>query len=100
MQITIVRYYPLAKKSGNVRGTLHIRIEELGINLRGILVIKTNSGPWRFFLPQSFGIDISTGERVRYPVFTFMDEAKGKELIEAIQVAGRAFMANLPIIAP
>ena len=96
MQITVVQYYPYAKKCGNVRGTLHIRIEELGINLRGVTVTKTNSGPWRFFLPQNFGIDIYTGEKVRYPVFTFVDELKVKELIESIQVAGREFLKNIP----
>ena len=46
-------------------------------------------------MPQGFGIDVETGERVRYPIFTFVDNEKYVELMEAIKIAGREFLAKL-----
>lgn len=90
-----MQYYPLRKKSGNVYGTLHVLIEDLGIHLRGILATHTKTGPWRFFLPQNFCADMDTGNKVRYPILTFEDKEKYFELMKALEEVGREYLIKL-----
>lgn len=86
MNIEIVEFYIIEKndKKKTLLGTVHIFIVDEGIDLRGIFV-KLFNNKWIIHLPGRKAIDSDTGEEVRYPVFSYLDQEKNKKLINAIR---------------
>lgn len=95
MHVEVIKYYPsIPKKRSDTAGSLHIRLPELGIEIRGILAFKRKGHSWIFYLPAKKVIDIQTGKEVRYPVFSFGSIEKDKEFIREISLKGRAYIAK------
>jgi hypothetical protein len=43
-------------------------------------------------MPGGFGIDHETGQKVRYPIFSFTSQQKGKALIQAIKTKAKEYI--------
>jgi hypothetical protein len=82
MQIEIVEYYPAKSSGAELKGSLHVFLPELGIDVRGILCRKTKNGI-RIVLPSKFTADIND-ESVRFPAVVFRDSSKHIEFIKEI----------------
>ena len=93
MKIEIVEFYESERDDakGRLRGTLHVYITDLALDLRGIGVIR-NKDVWHFNLPGRVTLDKETQEKVFYPYFSFLDREKNAELRAAIREAGVPFI--------
>ena len=49
-KIEVVEFYPFEIAGGNAKGSLHIYLCDLGVDLRGIFVAK-DGDKWKFKLP-------------------------------------------------
>lgn len=93
MNIEIVEFYSIEKDDNReiLKGTLHVYLVDLGIDLRGIYVQKRKNY-WRFDLPSRSGVDQETKQLVRYPCFSFMDKKKTDQLLSLIRELGREYI--------
>lgn len=103
MQIELKAFYRPDKKTPikKIFGTLHIALPEFGIELRGIVVRKTNKG-FIFEVPSRHGMN--GPEVIRYPIVEFLDRAKKKELYAELAKTANTFIlaeaAKLDAIRP
>jgi hypothetical protein len=95
MNVEIVEFYPSEKneEKGDFKGTLRIKLPDIGIHILGVLVSQHN-GFWFFSLPGRKSRHHKTGEEIRYPFIGFEDREQQKELIAAIREKGRAFIES------
>jgi hypothetical protein len=93
MDIEIVEFYPTKRddKKQMLKGTLHVYLPEIKADLRGVIVVKEKKS-WYFGMPVRFGTDTETGESVRFPMFSFIDREKNKELIKLIIEKGKDYI--------
>lgn len=90
MNLEVVEFYPseVNGKSQTYRGTMHVYLIDLGIDIRGINV-KGNKNRVYINLPWKNARDKDTNELVRFPVFDYTDKEKSKlfkkSLFEACQ---------------
>ena len=93
MKIEIVEFYPYVndEKKGILKGTLHAYIIDLGMDLRGIYVMKKKH-KWFIGLPSKFGLDLETKKYVMYPIIEFTDKNKSLELKKQISNLGRKYI--------
>ena len=93
MEVKIVNFYCKEKddSKGVLIGSLHAFIEDLNIDLRGIMVKKANNN-WFFGLPQGVGLDAKTGKKVRYPIISFSDKQKTIDLRKSISQKGKDYI--------
>jgi DNA-binding cell septation regulator SpoVG len=93
MNIELVEFYdlPIDKKHKKRAGTLHIYLIDYQIDIRGIRVIFNKSRMY-VNMPARTGIDPETGEKVIYPVFSFTDHNKNKEIVVVITEKLRKFL--------
>jgi hypothetical protein len=75
MKFEIEAFYPDPRKTKNgfELGTLHIFLPDVGIDLRGIICIKTTYGV-KFKLPYQVTKDKETQKHVLYPIVNFIDD--------------------------
>jgi hypothetical protein len=71
--------------NGYLSGTMHVRLPEIGIELRGIYVLRKKDF-WLFRLP-----DRLVGDG-KYPIFAFSDRAQTDEFYERLTEKGRPFI--------
>lgn len=94
MKIEIIEYYPDIKKKKDVifSGTLHVFLEEFGIDLKGIQVKRTKKG---FFinLPSRWG-KLDNGQDCLYPLISFADRRKHKDMVSSIREEARNYLRN------
>lgn len=91
MKIEVVGFYPNAKpptKKNRGLGTLHVYLVDIGLDIRGIGVVKNGKG-YYFLSPQKYGNDEN---REPYPVVTFTDPVKQKEYIQALKTVATEFL--------
>lgn len=85
MQFELVEFYPITEKSQvkdkNLLGTIHLYIIDYNFDLRGIRVIKRGKNIL-FFLPHILGFDHESGERMRYPVFSFTNKKDHEDMMD------------------
>ena len=93
MNIEIVEFYPLERddKKQTLKGSLHVYLIDLGVDLRGVFVNKKKNS-WFLSPPHMFGKDPETGEKVRFPVFSYVNQEKEKELKKGIREKGREYI--------
>src|ERR1700691_1970269 len=93
MNLEIVGFYELERDDTkeSLKGTLLVYMVDLGIDLRGIIVIRKKERIL-IYMPHKIGIDEETKTQVRYPVFAFTDVAKNKELTDQIRKIGVPFI--------
>jgi hypothetical protein len=93
MNIEIVEFYleqqDNAKKS--LKGTLHIYLPECDIDLRGVIVSRRKDF-WFFGLPSKVSVDQETGQKIKYPIFTFTDSKKMGILLSNIREKGKSYI--------
>lgn len=90
MKFTVeaVEYYP-DKNKKNI-GSLHVYVEELDMDLRGIIV-EHKKGSLFFHFPFKWGKN-EKGEKCRYPIVSFIKPGKNKALMDAIRAEGTKFI--------
>jgi hypothetical protein len=93
MEIEIVEFYETFRdeEKHTLKGTLHIYLVDLQLDLRGLQVLVEKKF-WRINIPHQRGKDPDTGEIVQYPVFAFMDREKTRQLIDLMRKKGREFI--------
>jgi DNA-binding cell septation regulator SpoVG len=93
MRIEIVGFYEIERNDEKkfLKGTMHIYLIELGIDIRGLTVLRDNN-KILIYMPQKISPDEETKEKIRYPIFQFTDMAKNKELIQEIRKLGVPFI--------
>ena len=95
MNIEVVEFYPIEKndKKQSLKGSLHVYLIDLGLDLRGIFVLKKKN-TWVFRLPYRKGVDPDTKQPVGYPIFSFMKPEMNKELMQAIREKGKEYIID------
>lgn len=91
MKIEIVEFYPIKEEKNITTGTLHIYLCDYDIDLRGVFVSRKNNN-WFFKLPVKSAME--GGEKVQYPVFSFTNRDKYRELIDELRKEGIAYIKN------
>lgn len=93
MDIEIVGAYITTHEEESVKGTLHVFLQcrGLGIDLRGVFWMKRN-GKYLFRLPDRHAIDADTGQKVRFPIFSFADRAQTDKLMTEIRKSAPEFI--------
>ena len=77
MDIEIIKLYEIARtdEKQHLVCTLHIRLPEIGLNIKGITVFK-NKNFWYFRLPGRKAFDRSLGKEVYYSCLLFDQQEK------------------------
>lgn len=93
MKVEIVEFYEEERDDTRqrLRGSLHVFLPELNIDIRGCTVSKKKNY-WHITLPFRKGFDHEKSEFVRYPVFSFLDREKNNELIREVRIEGRRYI--------
>lgn len=93
MDIEIIEFYleqqDLSKQT--LKGTLHIYLPKYDIDLRGVIVSRRKNF-WFFGLPSKIGLDHETGQKIKYPIFTFTNSKKTEELLSNIRENGKSYI--------
>ena len=95
MDIEIVEFYLIEQDEaeGMLRGTLHIYIPSIDLDIRGCSVTKKKHR-WFIGLPTRKAIDDDTGEWVRFPLVSFTDRVKTAALVAELREKGRVYIEN------
>ena len=98
MDIEIIEFFPRVNVDPKCTfiGTLHIRILELDIEIKGCPVIKTKKHMF-IRLPTKIGTCRETGNDVFYPIISFVDREKTNQLRELLMTKGVEYMKTLPL---
>jgi hypothetical protein len=94
MDIEVISFYlNHADEDGSFfSGTLHIRLlGEYDLDVRGIIVIMKDEN-WNFFMPNKI-VDVD-GKKVRYPIVSFSDREKTKDLLRIVIEKGKEFVSK------
>jgi hypothetical protein len=93
MEIEIVEFYLEQQDTDKktLKGTLHIYLPIHDIDIRGVIVSRRKDF-WFFGLPSKVGSDQETGEKIKYPIFTFTDSKKMGELLSNIREKGKSYI--------
>lgn len=103
MHIRLVEFYPGVKaKDPLYMGSLHVALPGLGIQIRGIEVLKFPSSNRFFFnLPKKRSQQVALGRTdpwTTYDIISFDDEEKKNELISFLHEKGTPFVMSFPEI--
>jgi|SRR6185295_11816685 len=90
MNIEIIEFYPLFRDAYQYTGTLRLRLIDIGIDLLGVHVKRTKDR-WFFNIPFKTGID-DEGKQVQYPLVSFSDKEKQRDLINTLREKAPAFI--------
>lgn len=92
MKVEVIEFYQdkEPKKKCTMSGTMHVYLSGFDIDLRGVLVLRNSKG-YKFYLPGKLAID-EDGNKVIYPVLSFGDIRKQKQLIKDIRLEGIKFL--------
>jgi hypothetical protein len=95
MQLEIVKFYETSRddERGQLIGTLHIKLPEIGLNVKGIHVMRKKAY-WFIGLPSKKGYDKSLDTEVSYAVILFDEKEKNEELINFLRSEGRKFVES------
>ena len=94
MNIEIVDFFAFTKQPHQNRtcGNMHVYLIDLEIDIRGVYVDFSKTGSLYMRMPGGFGIDHETGQTVRYPIFSFTSQQKGKALMQAIKTKAKEYV--------
>jgi len=93
MKVEFCKFYEVKRDGEHLVGTLHVRLPEIGLNIKGIHVLKKKDF-WFIGLPNKKGFDHSLDREVMYTVVLFDERAKNDELISIIRLEGRKFVED------
>jgi hypothetical protein len=91
VKIEIVEFYPgMTDKSKLIlKGSLHVYLIHLHLDIRGIQVSKEKHR-WHFRWPQRWAVE--DGKKVFYPVVSFTDPAANKMVLAEINRLGKDYI--------
>lgn len=93
MNIEVVEFYPIERndKKEVLKGTLHVYLIDLALDIRGIFVSKKKNF-WHFYMPHQKGIDQDTSKPVKYPIFSFMKPEQNKNFLKVVREKGKEYI--------
>ena len=93
MKVEVIEFYQDLndKKKKILRGSCHVYLEELDIDLRGIDVVFDNGKPW-ITLPTIINYDLDAKKDVMFPVIQFSNREKTLELRKSVAKAVKKFV--------
>ena len=95
MKIELVEFYEISKsKEKGLRGTVHVFLPELNMDIRGIDVIKLK-GKVLVYFPTRKAIDQETKLPVRYPLINFIENAKNQEFRREVRKLVSAYLSKI-----
>jgi hypothetical protein len=94
MNIEIVDFFPFPKQiiKNKTCGTMHVYLIDLEIDIRGMYIEFSKNGSVYVNMPIGFGIDQETGQKVRYPIFSFTSRQKNTELMRALIAKAKEYI--------
>jgi hypothetical protein len=94
MNIEIVDFFPFPKQiiKNKTCGTMHVYLIDLEIDIRGMYIEFSKNGSLYMRMPGGFGIDHETGQKVRYPIFSFTSQQKGEALMQSIRTKAKEYV--------
>lgn len=95
MHIELIKFYEITRQDEkqHLIGTLHIRLPEIGLNIKGITVFKKKFF-WYFRLPGRKAFDQSLGKEVNYACILFDEKEKNDALFSFLQSEGKKFVED------
>ncbi len=95
MDIEVVEFYTTERddKKQFLKGSLHVYLIDIETDLRGVFVQKRKD-TWFFGLPVLYGFDQEAGQKVRFPVFNFVNQDKNGNLKKVIMEKGKEYIIN------
>lgn len=90
MNVEIIEFYPLYRDAHQYTGTIRLRLIDIGIDLLGVHVKRTKDR-WFFNIPFKTGTD-DKNNLVQYPLISFIDKEKQRELINCIREKAPSFI--------
>lgn len=95
MKVKVIGFYELFKNQEKkiLKGSCHVYLEELGVDLRGVRATFTEGKPW-IELPCLFEIDKKTKKKVKFPVLQFSDREKTLELRRSVYNAVKDYVTS------
>jgi len=93
MKIEIVEFYlhSINATDGSFKGTLHVYLCDIQMDLRGIVVTKIPGKPkLHFNIPRKS--DTVDGKKVLYPIVSFTDLNKNRLLSQAVRKQGTEYV--------
>ena len=95
MDIEFIKFYETQRddRREHLIGSLHIRLPELCLNIKGIHVLRKKNY-WFVGLPDRRGWDKSLDKEVIYSVILFDSKKMNDELIGILREKGRAFVED------
>jgi len=93
MTIEIIKFYEVERDVARdrVSGTLHIRLPEIGLHIRGIFALKKKDY-FFFSFPQKRGFDRSLSQEINYSTLFFEDKDKHIEFMTTLRRDGQKFI--------
>jgi hypothetical protein len=101
MDIEVVEFYTMERndEKQTLVGSLHVYLTEMDVDLRGVLV-KKRKDSWYFELPFLFGKDPETKQKVKFPVFSFVNREKTSELRNVVRDKGKDYIIKNVLAKP
>ena len=92
MNIEVVEFYETLREDHKqiLKGTLHVYLIDCQIDLRGIHVSK-QKGFWFFRIPHQWTLN-EVGEKLFYPVMSFIDKESNLMLMNLIREKGKEYI--------
>ena len=96
MKIEFVKFYETARDDAreHLIGTLHIRLPEFGLNIKGVHVFRKKNDYWFIGLPNRKAFDKTLGKEITYSLILFDEKEKNALLMDSIRSEGRKFVEN------
>lgn len=93
INMEVVEFYPFDPITNpkKFKGTLHVYLIDLEMDIRGIVVVKQGKGIF-IDLPRKMYIDEDTDERKTYPIVSFSDSKKTRALYLSIKELGKKYI--------
>lgn len=97
MNVEVIEFYPAKKCDSKnlIEGTMHVYIQDLDLDLRGIKVKMTKKRFWFFQIPHRRGWDPETQQMVKFPLISFPSKEKHRELIKQIYEKGKEYIESM-----
>lgn len=98
MKVEVIAFYPRKIELPKlIEGTMHLYLEELDIDLRGVLIRYLNK-KIIIRIPYGKGKDTITGEECAFSVFSFANKMKNLDMIKSIKEEARKYLIDEVIL--
>lgn len=93
MEFEVLNFYEIKREDAkqHIVGTLHVRILEIGLDLKGILAFRKKNF-WMFRIPRRTAFDRKLGKSVEYGIFLFDTKEKNDKFFDFLHTKGKEFI--------